>query len=150
MAAIDLCAVLTTITLRRPADAVIVAGAILRSYPDGRIFTLTGDLGAGKTTLIKGFCEVLGVKELASSPSFSIVNEYIAMGGGPVFHFDLYRLKDEQELEEIGFEEYIDSGNYCFVEWPAIAIGSLPAGTIALDITIGPGQHRTIRISILH
>ncbi len=136
---------LATITLRKPADAAAVARMILDSYPERRIFTFTGDLGAGKTTLIKGFCEALGVREGTSSPSFSIVNEYEA-DGETIFHFDLYRLKHEEELEGIGFTEYIDSGAFCFIEWPELAEEFLPVETVRLQFSIGPGQHRTIRI----
>ena len=136
---------LATITLRKPADAALVAGMILSSYPDRRTFTFTGDLGAGKTTLIKAFCEALGVKEGTSSPSFAIVNEYRS-DHGPVHHFDLYRLKHEEELEGIGFTEYLDIGAYCFIEWPELAEALLPEETVRLHFSIGPGQHRTIRI----
>ncbi|MDQ3101377.1 MAG: tRNA (adenosine(37)-N6)-threonylcarbamoyltransferase complex ATPase subunit type 1 TsaE [Bacteroidota bacterium] len=137
---------LATITLRKPADATIVARMILSSYPDRRIFTFTGDLGAGKTTLIKGFCEALGVKEGTSSPSFSIVNEYRTMTDQQIYHFDLYRLKIERELEDIGFAEYLNSGTFCFIEWPELAESLLPAETLHLHMRIGPGQHRTISI----
>ncbi len=137
---------LATITLRKPADAAAVASMILQSYTDRRIFTFSGDLGAGKTTLIKGFCEALGVKESTSSPSFSIVNEYRTEDGGTVYHFDLYRIGDPRELEGIGFLEYIDSGDHCFIEWPEIAQEFFPIGTIALHLSVGPGQHRTIRM----
>lgn len=143
-------AVLATITLRKPAEAAAVAAMILRSYSDHKIFTFSGDLGAGKTTLIKGFCQALGVKESTSSPSFSIVNEYTSSEVGSIFHFDLYRLKDQRELDEIGFVEYIDSGSHCFIEWPGIARDLLPTDAIGLDLLIGPGQHRTIRISRSH
>ncbi len=136
---------LATITLRKPADAAAVARMILDSYPERRIFTFTGDLGAGKTTLIKGFCEALGVKEGTSSPSFAIVNEYRS-DHGSVHHFDLYRLKHEEELEGIGFTEYIDSGAFCFIEWPELAQGMLPEDVVRSHLSIGPGQHRTIRI----
>lgn len=141
----DLRAVLATITLRKPSDATNVARMILDSYPDKRIFTFTGDLGAGKTTLIKGFCEALGVKEGTSSPSFAIVNEYVGQEG-KIYHFDLYRLKHEDELEGIGFTEYLDSGAYCCIEWPDLARALLPNDTIDLQLIVGPGQHRTISI----
>ena len=137
---------LATITLRKPADAATVARMILSSYPDRRIFTFTGDLGAGKTTLIKSFCESLGVKEGTRSPSFAIVNEYDG-DDGKIYHFDLYRLKHTEELEEIGYTEYLDSGAYCFIEWPELAEELLPPEIVRLRLDIGPGQHRTIRIS---
>jgi tRNA threonylcarbamoyladenosine biosynthesis protein TsaE len=139
--------VLATITLRKPADAAAVARMILSSYPDRRIFTFTGDLGAGKTTLIKGFCEALGIKEGTSSPSFSIVNEYEG-SKGKIYHFDLYRLRHAEELEGIGFTEYLDSGAWCFIEWPELAEDLLSEDMVRLRLEIGPGQHRTIRISL--
>jgi tRNA threonylcarbamoyladenosine biosynthesis protein TsaE len=137
--------VLATITLRKPADVTTVARVILTSYPNRRIFTFTGDLGAGKTTLIKGFCEALGVKEGTSSPSFAIVNEYEGEQD-KIYHLDLYRLKHEEELEGIGFTEYLDSGAYCFIEWPELGEGSLTDNVVRLRLDMGPGQHRTVRI----
>ena len=85
-----------------------------------KIIQFTGDLGAGKTTLIKAICNQLGVKGEMSSPTFSIVNEYEA-GDGLVYHFDLYRIENQEELVDIGFEDYLDSGHHCFLEWPEIA-----------------------------
>jgi len=84
------------------------------------VFTFTGDLGAGKTTLIKAICRRLGVEHEISSPSFGIVNQYDT-SQGPAYHFDLYRTRDVSELLEIGFDEYLESGAYCFIEWPEIA-----------------------------
>ncbi|MBK7270131.1 MAG: tRNA (adenosine(37)-N6)-threonylcarbamoyltransferase complex ATPase subunit type 1 TsaE [Flavobacteriales bacterium] len=96
-----------------------------------RVFALHGDLGAGKTTLIKAFCSVLGVKDRTSSPSFAIVNEYQRDTGEALYHFDLYRLKAAEELEGIGFNEYLDSGAYCFIEWPELA-GEFARGCTAV------------------
>jgi len=100
---------LATILLRKPAEAEEVARLILESHVESRVFALHGDLGAGKTTLIKAFCTLLGVKDRTSSPSFAIVNEYRTASGEPVYHFDLYRLRDARELLDIGFEEYLVS-----------------------------------------
>jgi tRNA threonylcarbamoyladenosine biosynthesis protein TsaE len=85
-----------------------------------KIFLLNGPMGSGKTTFIKAMCRALGSRDEFSSPTFSIVNEY-RYPGGKIFHFDLYRLKNGEELLDIGFEEYLDSGEYCFIEWPALA-----------------------------
>ena len=87
-----------------------------------KIFLFDAPMGAGKTTFIKYFCEYLGVSDTMSSPTYSIVNEYHTKSNNKVFHFDLYRLKSEQELFELGFEEYISSNQYVFVEWPEMAI----------------------------
>lgn len=138
---------LSTITLSKPEEAAEIARTILQSREDRRVFTLSGELGAGKTTLIKGFCEALGVGDHASSPSFAIVNEYRGAGSQPVYHFDLFRLRDASELEGIGFDEYVDSGAYCFIEWPEIAAGRLPADVVHLQLLVASNGVRTISIS---
>jgi tRNA threonylcarbamoyladenosine biosynthesis protein TsaE len=81
-----------------------------------------------------------------SSPTFALVNEYQA-GGGPVYHFDLYRLKDAAELDAIGFAEYVDSGHYCFIEWPELAADLLPPDTLHLAMEASPNGTRTIAIT---
>lgn len=124
------------IKLASPDEAASVAAAILRLHPEVRVLALHGELGAGKTTLIKGFCQALGVKDSTSSPSFAIVNEYWSKEHGAVYHFDLYRLRDARELEGIGFTEYIDSDAYCFVEWPELAADLLPPGTLHISIAV--------------
>lgn len=86
-----------------------------------KVLLLTGDLGAGKTTLAQAICRELGVKQAVTSPTYAIVNEYDRDDGkGPVYHMDLYRLKDLEEALQIGMEEYLDSSNYCLIEWPEI------------------------------
>ena len=142
-----LCAVLATITLRKPEEAEAIASLILQSYAEARVFALHGDLGAGKTTLIKGFCAALGVADHTSSPSFAIVNEYRGAADEPVYHFDLYRLRDGGELDGIGFEEYVDSGAYCFIEWPELAADRLPPDTVHLLLEAAPNGVRTVRIA---
>ena len=92
----------------------------LLSLSDNRIFALHGDLGAGKTTLVKQFCTHLKVVDSVSSPTFSLVNEYINIDGVKIFHFDLYRVNDISELIKMGVDTYFHSGEYCFIEWPAI------------------------------
>ncbi len=137
---------LTTLTLPKPSGAPAIARQILDGYPQHRVFALHGELGAGKTTLIKAFCHVLDVEEGTSSPSFAIVNEYRAASGDPVYHFDLYRLKDAGELDAIGFTEYVDSGNYCFIEWPELAESLLPPGTLHVRMEEGAGGVRSIML----
>ena len=87
-----------------------------------KVFLFDAPMGAGKTTFIKSLCEFLGTTDTISSPTYSIVNEYYTNLKGKVFHFDLYRLKSEQELFELGFEDYIRSDNYVFIEWPEKAL----------------------------
>ena len=97
-----------------------VASQLLKAYPDERIFYFKGELGAGKTTLIKSLCNLLSVSEGLSSPTFSIINEYETADKKIVYHADLYRLKNIDEAKAIGLDEYLDSGNYCFIEWPEL------------------------------
>jgi tRNA threonylcarbamoyladenosine biosynthesis protein TsaE len=124
------------------------AAALLNSCPDRRIFTFQGQLGAGKTTLIKALCTELGVSGGMSSPSFSIVNEYRTDSGDTVYHFDLYRLRDAGELDGIGFTEYLDSGHYCFVEWPELARESLPPETVALRLRVSADGDRLAQLDL--
>lgn len=98
-----------------------------------RIFLFYGEMGAGKTTLIKALCSELGTDDLVSSPTFSIVNEY-ASPAGPVYHFDFYRLKNETEALDLGYEDYIYSGCYCFIEWPERISGLLPENACSVKI----------------
>ena len=79
-----------------------------------------GNMGVGKTTLIKSICKMLNVIDVVKSPTFSIVNEYISEINGKVYHFDFYRIIDEQEVIDIGVQSYFDSSAYCFVEWPTM------------------------------
>jgi tRNA threonylcarbamoyladenosine biosynthesis protein TsaE len=87
-----------------------------------RIFLFEAPMGAGKTTFIKSLCEFLNVTDTMSSPTYSIVNEYYTNSNSKLYHFDLYRLKSSEELFEIGFKDYIESGNYVFIEWPDLAL----------------------------
>lgn len=90
---------------------------ILAAYQDELVFALYGNLGAGKTTLIKAFCQVLRVTDEVTSPSFTLVNEYHCENDELVYHFDFYRIKRLEEVMDIGYEEYLYSGWYCFLEW---------------------------------
>jgi tRNA threonylcarbamoyladenosine biosynthesis protein TsaE len=116
------------------AQLPAAASALFSTFPSSRIFAFHGELGAGKTTFIKVLCESLGVNDAMSSPSFSLVNEYRSAGGEPVYHFDLYRLRSAEEALGIGFEEYLYSGNYCFIEWPERAEELLPEETVHVFI----------------
>lgn len=121
-----------------------VAADILGMYTDCRVFLLQGEMGAGKTTLIKHFCHLLGVNDHPSSPTFSIVNEYMSPGG-PIYHMDLYRLQRIEEAWEIGVEEYLYSGHYVFMEWPDLAAQMLPEQVVTIElVSAGPNKRHLI------
>jgi tRNA threonylcarbamoyladenosine biosynthesis protein TsaE len=103
-----------------------IAEKILNLYPEERVYIFRGELGAGKTTLIKEICKQLQVSDPTNSPSFAIVNEYNTAIGIKLFHFDFYRIKKIEEVFDIGYEEYFYSGNYCFIEWPELVEEILP------------------------
>ena len=110
------------------------------------VWLVQGEMGAGKTTLIKSLGEVLGVKQRVNSPTFSLVNEYTTASGSRVYHFDFYRLKKEEEAYDMGAEEYFYSGDYCFIEWADRIVDLLPDQVFRLKIDIFEQSTRIIRI----
>ena len=109
------------------------------------IFLFEGDMGSGKTTLIKQIVKDIGISENVKSPTFSLVNEYIE-NDLIIFHFDLYRINKENELDSIGFYEYLDSGKLCFIEWPNIAIQNIYKDYVLIKISITGDLEREIEI----
>ncbi len=122
-----------------------VSGRLLEIAGSKKIFLFHAPMGAGKTTLIKALCKALGVDDHVSSPTFSIVNEYRGQETA-VYHFDFYRIKDEQEAFDLGYEEYFYSGHYCFVEWPEKIPSLLPSDALHLSIEILSDTSRLLRI----
>lgn len=110
------------------------------------VFFLSGDLGAGKTTMVKRFLSVLGSKETGSSPSFSIINEYL-VGDTEVYHFDLYRIKTLDEALDIGIEDYLYSGRLCFIEWPDILEDLELTEVHKIEIEHLDNSHRRIKFN---
>lgn len=104
-------------------------------------------MGAGKTTFISAVCRTLGMEEEATSPTFSIVNEYRG-GGRTVYHFDFYRLDDVREAVDLGLDEYFDSGALCLMEWPDVAEALLPEDTVTAEITVLPDESRKITLNL--
>ncbi|MCH5224924.1 MAG: tRNA (adenosine(37)-N6)-threonylcarbamoyltransferase complex ATPase subunit type 1 TsaE [Muribaculaceae bacterium] len=102
----------------RLEDIESAAKEFLEGIGEDRIFLLEGEMGSGKTTFISEVCRRLGARDDIGSPTFSIVNEYMDGDGNSIYHFDLYRIESERELLDMGAEEYFDSGNLCFIEWP--------------------------------
>lgn len=123
-----------------------LARKLLIFFPEESVFLFKGELGAGKTTLIKELCKSLGVADSMSSPTYSIVNEYRS-AIDVVYHFDLYRLKNMEECLDIGFEEYVNSGNYCFIEWPEVAMPLMPDKYVEVNIRAeGDTRHITAQL----
>jgi len=106
----------------------------LSHFHTPKIIAFLGEMGAGKTTFIKAICSELGVIDTVNSPTFSIVNEYETSEGKAIYHFDLYRIEQDNEVLDIGFEDYLYSGNWCFIEWPQIAESYLPKEAITVQI----------------
>ena len=119
----------------------------LAACPNGRIFAIYGVLGAGKTTLVQSFCEHMGSEDTVKSPTFAIVNAYDS-DAGPIYHFDFYRIERLEEVYDLGYEEYFESGHYCFIEWPEMIGDLLPAEAVTIQLdTTGPLQ-RTITLTL--
>ena len=108
------------------------------------VFAFNGKMGAGKTTFIKAICEVMGVQETVNSPTFSIVNEYEAADGRIIYHFDCYRINTVQEALDLGAEEYLYSGNLCFIEWSENIAPLLPDSLVNVDIEEGENGERNV------
>jgi tRNA threonylcarbamoyladenosine biosynthesis protein TsaE len=133
------------LTAQTISDLPSVASAIIKHSAHSRIFLFYGEMGAGKTTLIKSLCESLGVMEPVTSPTFSIVNEYIG-ASQKIYHFDFYRLKNQTEALDLGYEEYFYSGAWCFIEWPEKIPDLLPHHFIEIKIKLLGNEAREINI----
>ncbi len=124
------------------------ARAFLKLAGNHRLFAIYGEMGAGKTSLIKAICKELGVQDAVSSPTFALVYEYLTAAGEPVYHFDFYRLDDVQEAMDIGFEEYLYSEGWVFIEWPEPVEGHLPEGCVPVLIRRHEDGTRTVDINL--
>ena len=122
------------------------AKEVLKFAQNERFFIFEGEMGAGKTTFIKALAKELGVKEVVSSPTFSIVNEYEG-DGGIIYHFDFYRIKNLQEAYDIGYEEYFYSDHICLIEWPEKVEELLPEHYVKIEITAPGETERLLSIS---
>lgn len=134
--------------IRAIEDLHLVTAVLAGHIKDGyTLFLLQGELGAGKTTLIQSMCTFLGVDEPVTSPTFSLVNEYDSPEYGCVYHMDLYRLEKEEDLVQIGLEEYLDSGNLCFIEWPEVAQNTFDKKLVRIEIAMGSDNIRIFKIT---
>jgi tRNA threonylcarbamoyladenosine biosynthesis protein TsaE len=128
-----------------PSDLPQIARQIWARYGSRRIFAFYGNLGAGKTAIIRALCDHLGVDSEVSSPTFAIVNEYA--GERTVYHIDLYRLDKRSQVMEIGMDDYLNSKHICFIEWPQLIEDVLPGRTVRIRMDVGAGGERTITVS---
>lgn len=116
----------------------------IKGMGDGKVFAFYGKMGVGKTTFIKALCEVLGVKDVITSPTFAIINEYTDGNNKPIYHFDFYRIKKLEEVYDMGYEDYFYSGNLCLLEWPELVEDVLPENVIKVTIEEQPDGSRLL------
>ena len=124
-----------------------VSSKILELNNKYKKFAFFGDMGVGKTTLIKSLLKKLDVNDNVTSPTFSIVNEYLSKKLGSIFHFDFYRIKNEKEAYDIGIDEYLSSDNYCFIEWPNKINSFIDDNFVNVYIDIVDDNKRNIMIN---
>ncbi len=112
-----------------------------------KVLLFYGEMGTGKTTLIKEIVKQLGVKDVANSPTFALVNEYLSQKGETIYHFDFYRIEKEEEVFDIGIEEYLYNNNWCFIEWPEKVENLLPLESVEIYLTLNQDSTRNIQIN---
>lgn len=135
------------LTLSSTLDSLPLVAQHLLQYAKGhKVWLLHGEMGAGKTTLIKALCAKLGVKDIVNSPTFSIVQEYATEAGVPVYHFDFYRIQDEEEA--LDCISYFESGHYCFIEWPSKIASLAPPQHCKLSLRSQPDGSRLIHMQL--
>jgi tRNA threonylcarbamoyladenosine biosynthesis protein TsaE len=138
----------TIFNIDRIQDLDKIAKSILEVIDNQKKIVFFGGMGVGKTTLIKSICKLLNVQDIVTSPTFSVVNEYKDINGSFLYHFDFYRIKNQEELLDIGLEEYLYSDNFCFIEWPEKADGLLDKGFVQVHMLI-ENESRIIKLITL-
>lgn len=128
------------------ADINEAAKTFVENMGDGKVFAFYGKMGAGKTTFVKAVCECLGVKDVITSPTFAIVNEYTsATTGDAIYHFDFYRIKKLEEVYDMGYEDYFYGGSLCFLEWPELIEDLLPEDATKVTIEETENSARVVK-----
>jgi tRNA threonylcarbamoyladenosine biosynthesis protein TsaE len=120
------------------------AKKLITEFSDQRIFAFYGKMGAGKTTFIQAICRHLGTTDNITSPTFALINEYKTPENNSLFHFDFYRIKDLEEVFDLGYEDYFYSGNYCFIEWPEKIEPLLPENVVEVKIEVDEDETRIL------
>ena len=134
------------IEIKSLEDLPSAAKTFLEETDNRKVFAFDGQMGAGKTTFIVSLLKAMGVEDIEGSPTYSLVNTYDSVAFGRINHFDLYRLNSEEEAFDIGIEEMLYCGDYCFIEWPSKIENLLPENTIWVSIRINEQNERTITI----
>ena len=134
-------------TVKSEAELPDVASKLIQDIGENRVVLFYGEMGAGKTTLIKQLCIAIGVEDTTSSPTFSIVNEYHDNVDSSVYHFDFYRIENESEVLDLGYEDYFYGGSYCFIEWPEKIPNLLPENTVKIKVEVDQSNNRLISIA---
>jgi len=127
-------------------ELTLIAEEIISSAKH-KTLLFNGDMGAGKTTLIKEICKVLGVEDTPTSPTFSLVNEYATIKNETVYHFDFYRIDNEEEAYDMGIEDYLYSNAWCLIEWPEKVKNLLPLESVSVNITVLENGLRNIKLN---
>ena len=126
-----------------------VAKNLITHFPGHRIFAFYGKMGAGKTTFIQSVCKVLGSNDNVTSPTFALINEYKTDKLLSIFHFDFYRINNIEEAFDLGYEDYLYSGNYCLIEWPEMIESLLPSDIVKVKIEVDDDGKRNISAVIV-
>lgn len=122
------------------------AQEFIKNMGTNKIYAFYGNMGAGKTTFIKAICQELGVEDIITSPTFSLVNEYTSNKlNEPIYHFDFYRIKKIEEVYDMGYEDYFYSGHLCFLEWPELIEDLLPEDAVKVKINVNADDTRTVK-----
>lgn len=138
-----------TLSIHHLDELDAVARRLLAEGRNQSVWLFEGEMGAGKTTLIKSLCRALGVVSMVQSPTFSIINEYTTHEGHSIYHFDCYRLRNAAEALDIGIEEYFDSGDYCFIEWPERITTLWPATYYQVHLSSDADDRRTVETKVV-
>jgi tRNA threonylcarbamoyladenosine biosynthesis protein TsaE len=125
-------------------DLYSIAKRMIDEFSGERIFAFYGKMGAGKTTFIQSVCKALGSEDTVTSPTFALINEYKTGDRQSVFHFDFYRIKNLEEVFDLGYEDYLYSGSYCLIEWPELIEQLLPENIIKVKIDFADDGSRNI------
>lgn len=128
----------------------VTAGDLIAGFPDAKVFAFYGKMGSGKTTIIQEICAALHSTDRVTSPTFAIVNEYFTSTGSAIYHFDFYRLKNLEEAFDLGYEDYLFSGNYCLIEWPEKIETLLPEDHVRVTLSEESSGLREITAERFH